>query len=157
MHTSKLIVALSLLCLCLCYKACQYDTRSGNCSGDCSGTASCIQVKPGVCQCSGCAFDYSDNRCYGQCGSKTGCMVVGPTNTTCACTGCGWRDSKMDECYGPGCAGNQVCFQPTENGGCKCGTNRCWYDFAKQRCDGICNPGYMCRETSTAVCSCLRM
>ncbi|GIQ91279.1 hypothetical protein KIPB_014457, partial [Kipferlia bialata] len=59
-----------------------------------------------------CLTPSNSNRCYGQCPqSGSACKVVGPSNTTCACTGCGYTDSNMDHCSGSGCVGSQSCFQ----------------------------------------------
>ncbi|GIQ87825.1 hypothetical protein KIPB_009941, partial [Kipferlia bialata] len=46
---------------------------------------------------------------------------------------------------------------PFAGGGCQCGSNQCQYDFARQRCNGICTYGFACREYAPTKCQCQKM
>ncbi|GIQ88295.1 hypothetical protein KIPB_010511 [Kipferlia bialata] len=151
-----LCVLVSVLC-----RGCYFDSFYGHCLGDCYEGTACLMLTPGECSCSGCAFDLHFNNCYGDCVKGACLLVPGPTNTTCSCTDCGWYSPAKDHCDGWGCLGTSECMQTTADGGCECTADQCIYDFAEQRCRGLCPDSnfvdYVCRETSHEHCTCVQI
>ncbi|GIQ87828.1 hypothetical protein KIPB_009944 [Kipferlia bialata] len=135
-------------------QSCMWDKTYNKCLGSCStGTGYCIEYAHQQCGCSKCGFDLGTQRCQGACSYPTGCVLT--SNSTCACTACGWSSPKMDFCEGF-CSSGSTCMQTSEHSKCTCTnySNQCVYDYASDKCYGNCSSGKNCIQTKPGKCTC---